>query len=118
MIRLTRRAALLTAMLSGATLTQAQAQDTPRRALTDPERVIATRPASKPRYLVPTVDPDYGTRLIRITDEPGQPISPALGAWGPDARHVYSKQQPWNATGTLLTIENRGAGAKHSPLIL
>src|SRR5262249_30711646 len=107
---------VFTAMRCAVTIARAQAAARRAGPLTDPHRVVAMRPASKPRYRVPIVDPDYGTRLIRITDEPGQPISPALGAWGPDARHVYSKQQPWNATGTLLTIENRGPGPHPSPL--
>src|SRR5262252_5948736 len=113
-----RRAAVFVFMLCG--VTPARAQDASHRAapLTDPDRVIDMQPAALPRYLEPVVDPVYGVRRIRISGEPGREISPALGAWGPDARHVYSKQQPWNATGTLLTIENRGAGAKHSPLIL
>src|SRR4029077_19329614 len=97
-----RRVAVLVAMLWSATPTRADGE--PRRAgpLTDPDRVVAMQPADPPRYLAPVSDSVFGVRLIRSTDAPGRPVSAELGPWGPDARHVYSKQQPWNATGTLL----------------
>src|SRR6185503_14321149 len=40
------------------------------------------------------------------------------GVWGTDARHVYSKQQAWNANGKLLLVQNRKGAAKSSPIIL
>ncbi|TMQ69976.1 MAG: hypothetical protein E6K80_09960 [Candidatus Eisenbacteria bacterium] len=55
--------------------------------------------------------------IERITDDPGLPTTPLAGTWGRDARHVYSKQQPWNSDNTLLTIENRDGGSP-TPLIL
>src|SRR5262245_10049190 len=80
-------------------------------------RVIAVRAPPRPSYLVPSADPQFRTRLLRVTNDAGQPTTPVAGTWGPDARHVYSKNQPWNATGTMLTVENRGAGAKPKKLI-
>src|SRR5262245_1180731 len=86
--------------------------------LTDPKLAIAVRQTARPGYLEPVVDPTFHTRLMRVTNDPGRPAAPVSGNWGPDARHVYSKQQAWNATGTMLSVENRGAGAGESPLIL
>jgi hypothetical protein len=86
--------------------------------LTDAAKVISSPQVAKPSYLAPSIDPTFHTRLMRITGDPGQPVAPVAGIWGTDARHVYSKQQAWNATGTMLLVENRGGGAKSSPLIL
>ena len=77
--------------------------------VTDAVKVIAQSQLPKPRYLAPSIDPQFHTRLLRITNDPGQLTAPVTGVWGTDARHVYSKQQPWNSTGTMLTVENRGA---------
>jgi len=30
------------------------------------------------------------------------------GTWGSDARHHYSKDQPWNSDGTLIALQNGG----------
>ena len=86
--------------------------------VTNKDKLFAIPPMGKPAYRVPVRDPVFGTTLTRIANDPGASTSPVHGKWGPDARHVYSKQQPWNATGTLMTIENRGAGASPSPLLL
>src|SRR5207247_11341926 len=40
---------------------------------------------------------------------------PVSGTWGSDARHVSSKQEPWSADESLISIENSGSP---SPLIL
>ena len=84
----------------------------------DASKVIAQPQLAKPSYLAPSIDPQFHTRLLRITNDPGQPTAPVEGVWGTDARHVYSKQQPWNATGTMLTVENRGGGKHASPIVL
>src|SRR5215831_7781300 len=87
--------------------------------VTDATKVIAEPQLAKPSYLAPSIDPQFHTRLLRITGDVGQPTTPVPGVWGTDARHVYSKQQPWNSTGTMLTVENRGYGGAHSsPIIL
>ena len=86
--------------------------------ITDSATVFSLPAVPRPGYLTPVTDPSFGTRVTRITGEPGTMISPTLGVWGTDARQVYSKQQPWNSTGKLLSIENRAAGASSSPLIL
>jgi hypothetical protein len=30
-------------------------------------------------------------------------------SWGPDARHHYSKDQPWSSDGSLISLEQRGS---------
>ncbi|MEO6461678.1 MAG: hypothetical protein ABIP29_01235, partial [Candidatus Eisenbacteria bacterium] len=62
-------------------------------------------------YLERTRDPTFGTTLVRIAGDTGAPTAPVRGTWGADARHVYSKQQPWNADGTLLLLQNRDGGS-------
>jgi WD40 repeat protein len=85
---------------------------------TDSSRILAVAPAARPSYLAPSVDPQFRVRLLRITNDPGTPVAPVAGVWGTDARHVYSKQQPWNATGKLLSVQNRKGAARSSPIIL
>jgi len=69
-------------------------------------------PASaRPAYLVPRLDPEFGTEVTRITNDTGAPTDPVPGVWGADARHVYATQQPWNADQTLLILENREGGS-------
>src|SRR5437867_2648758 len=82
-----------------------------RRGLDDPSSV------ARPGYLIPVADPGLGSVVMRITNDPGAATAPVPGTWGSDARHVYSKQQPWNSDQTLLTIENRSGGSP-TPLIL
>jgi hypothetical protein len=66
---------------------------------------------SRPRYLTPFTDPTFGSRVVRIANDPGLPTAPVSGTWGHDARHVYSKQQPWSSDNSLLSIENRDGGS-------
>lgn len=80
--------------------------------------VVRVPAVSRPRYLAPAVDSVFGTKLVRVSGDPGTPAIPVATLWGTDARQKYSRIQPWNATGKLLTIENRHGGATKSPLIL
>ncbi len=68
---------------------------------------------SRPQYLIPTsVETGAGATtwnavLTRITGDAGASIthlSPSV--WGKDGRHQYSSRSSWNATGSLLYIEN------------
>jgi len=79
--------------------------------------VYSVPPMPKPAYLVPIVDPTFATPLERVGSNPGLPTAPVSGTWGSDARHVYSKQQPWSSDQSLMTIENRTGGSP-TPLIL
>ena len=83
--------------------------------VTDPTIVFTEPLTSRPAYLTPVTEPTFHTQVTRIADDTGRPTSPVSGSWGSDARHVYSKQQPWNADGTRIVIENRGGA---SPLFL
>jgi hypothetical protein len=113
------RLAVSVALCAGtARTTRAQLAPGMTGTVTDAARIIPEPQVPKPSYLAPSIDPTFRTRLLRITNDPGRPATPVAGVWGTDARHVYSKQQPWNATGTMLTVENRGGGAKSSPIIL
>ncbi len=86
--------------------------------LTDSSAVFSIPAVPRPAYRDTLLDPVFGTRLTRITADPGTALGGTLGTWGTDARQIYSKQQPWNATGTLISIENRGGAAASSPLLL
>ena len=85
--------------------------------VSDPMRVLSVPATPRPAYLERTVAPTFGTPVERITGDAGTPLGGWGGTWGRRARHVYSKQQPWNADGTLLLIENRDGGSP-SPLLL
>lgn len=62
---------------------------------------------ARPAYLEPVHD--NGTTLVRIAGDPG--TNTAGIVWGRDARHAYSKQEPWNADGSLLLLQNRDGGS-------
>ncbi len=81
-------------------------------------RVVTIPVVPRPAYLNPTADSVFRTRLTRVSGDPGMPATPVATVWGTDVRHKYSRLQPWNATGKLLTIENRKGGARRSPLLL
>src|SRR5688572_18425 len=70
-----------------------------------------TAPARpRPGYLERTREPGFPTTVVRITGDAGGAIPGIDGHWGADARHAYSKQQPWNADGSLLLLQNRDGG--------
>jgi hypothetical protein len=80
------------------------------RIITDPNLVFSVPYVSKPAYLTPVTDPIFGTTITRIAGDPGTSFTTAndgTGTWSLDARHMYAKDQPWNADGRLLAIENR-----------
>ena len=89
--------------------------------VTDSSQVFTIPQTPKPAYLVPTVDPTFGTKVTRIADDAGQPISglPGGGIWGTDSRHHYSKDQPWNSNNSLILMQNPGStGGSPTQLIL
>lgn len=71
----------------------------------------------RPSYRGAVRDPAYATEIVRIADDPGRPTGSVDGHWGRDARHVYSRQQPWSADQSLYLLENRKDG-EPSPLFL
>src|SRR6266481_3715194 len=85
--------------------------------LTDPTVVLTEPNLPKPTYLVPTVPSPFGVPCTRDGNNVGLSTSPLFGSWGSDARHVYSKQEPWSADESLISIENRSSDGP-TPLIL
>lgn len=68
---------------------------------------------STPGYLQTVTDPDFGTKITRITGDPGTAIPNVTGGiWGTTARHNYSKDPAWNADQSLLVLKtNKGGSA-------
>jgi hypothetical protein len=63
---------------------------------------------ARPEALVAFTDPGFGTRVQRITGDPGTAIDGLAGQrWGAVVRHFYSKYSAWNADETLLILQNR-----------
>ncbi len=73
-------------------------------------------PLDKPGYLETVIDPDFGTKIIRITGDPGTAIPNLSGTWQNIARHGYSKRAVWNADESLIFLENHKSGL--NPLFL
>jgi len=69
-------------------------------------------PVPKPGYLSPIRLAPFDLPVVRVANDPGTAIvtTAGTGTWGADARHHYSKDQPWNADGTLLALQNRDGG--------
>ena len=112
----------ITALLMAGSVAAAGAAPLPRgpsatALLIDPFAVFAVPQVPKPAYVAPFADPTFGSTVERVGNNVGASTAPVPGTWGSDARHVYSKQQPWSSDNSLLTIENRNGGSP-SPMIL
>ena len=57
-------------------------------------------PLSRPGYLQPVIDPVFGAKITRISDD-----SMGLASAG-YMQHHYSKDQPWNHDMTLIKLAN------------
>lgn len=71
----------------------------------------------RPRYRASYTDSLMGSLVTRVGGDSGVSLPNGLGVWGADSRHVYSKQQPWNADQSLYIMENR-SGSVSSKLLL
>lgn len=61
---------------------------------------------SKPAYLGSVTDPSYGTKIVRVSGDPGTAISNITGAtWGNCVTHHYNLDQSWNADESVLLLE-------------
>ena len=89
----------------------------PPALLTDPSLVFSVPQVPKPAYLTPFTDPTFASPVMRVGSNIGATTAPVSGLWGSDARHVYSKQQPWSSDQSMIIIENRSGGSP-TPLIL
>lgn len=58
----------------------------------------------RPAYLKVEIDPVFGSRVTRITDDPGTMIAGLDAKWDSVARHSYSKNCPWNCDQSLLCL--------------
>lgn len=60
---------------------------------------------ANPAYLGSVTDPYYGTKITRISGDPGTTIrNLAGGIWGRVVRHHYASDQSWNCDESLLNI--------------
>lgn len=63
----------------------------------------------RPGYLETFTDPAFGSRVTRITGDPGTAIPGIGGTWSDVARHHYSKDAAWNCDQSLLCLaDHRG----------
>ncbi len=86
--------------------------------ITDPSLVFTIPQIPMPAYLTPFTYPTFGTTVTRIGGVTNNSFSwPAFnaahpagsGTWGSDARHHYSKDEPWNSDSSLIAIQNSGS---------
>jgi hypothetical protein len=67
------------------------------RCLTDSALVAPLNGIPKPAHNVTVTEPFSGARMTRIVGDPGTAVlGSAGGTWYHDARHHYSKDQPWS----------------------
>lgn len=88
--------ALCTAVVAGSLAAGLPATDASVRAIPRIDR---------PAYLDSYIDPVFGTRVTRITGDPGTKIPNVDGKWAEVARHHYSKHAAWNCDQSLLYLE-------------
>jgi len=78
--------------------------------VTDSAAIFTVPLTARPAYLVPVADPTFRVPVTRIAGNVGAALGGGVsGSWGSDARHHYSKDQPWNSDGTLLVLQNSGS---------
>lgn len=79
---------------------------------TDTERVSVPN-VPRPGYLTSFTDPNFHTKITRVTGDPGSAITGISGArWGDQARHHYNSDQAWNCDETMIYLDtNKGSGA-------
>jgi len=67
----------------------------------------ATSALAKPGYLQSVIDPDFGTKITRITGDPGTPIGYGIsGSWPTVAYHNYPKDPVFTADQKLLVLKH------------
>jgi hypothetical protein len=79
--------------------------------VTDPSTVFPVPSVPEPGYLSTETFAPFNTKITRITGDPGTSLGGAVaGTWSTDARHHYSKDQPWNSDQSLIAIQNTSTG--------
>lgn len=70
--------------------------------------VVPIHDTSKPIYLESQIDPNFGSKITRVSADPGTAINFSKpgnsGTWNAVARHQYSKVPAWNADQSLLFL--------------
>jgi hypothetical protein len=84
--------------------------------VTDTVAVFPTPPLSEPLYLMPVIEPTFGTTITRISGVQGTDVGSLGPMWGQVVRHNYSTQAAWNSASLLLSLDNSGTGL--SPVTL
>lgn len=65
----------------------------------DQQLTLVTMPSiPRPEYLAPVKDPTFGTTITRVSDQV------AFGSTLPELRHIYAKNQPWNADESYVIL--------------
>ena len=80
--------------------------------ITDAAAVLTEPTLAKPAALSPIFPSPFNLKVTRIVGDPGSLFTMSAGgsgSWGSDARHHYGDDQPWNADGTLLMLQNSGS---------
>jgi hypothetical protein len=63
---------------------------------------VVTKPSIPlPEYLKPFTDPSSGSTIVRIADRS------AFGSDLPELRHMYAKNQPWNANESYVILNSK-----------
>ncbi|MBP1992297.1 hypothetical protein [Paenibacillus eucommiae] len=61
---------------------------------------------TKPGYLATVTDPTFGTKITRVSGDPGTSIPNVPGGvWGDVSRHNYPKDAAWNADQSRLVLK-------------
>jgi hypothetical protein len=63
-----------------------------------PSAIVSMPSVPRPEYLKPVTDSTFGTNVVRVSDRT------AFGSNLQELRHVYSKNQPWNADESYLLL--------------
>jgi hypothetical protein len=79
--------------------------------ITNDNVLIPETPLTLPGYLESFIDPDFNTKITRISKTL---TSDPLVSWGDIVRHHYPKDQAWSAKMTHLLIQNRAIGSSIS----
>jgi len=66
---------------------------------------MATSALAKPAYLSPVVEPDFKTKLTRISGDVGVAIPVVGGTWQNITYHNYSKDPVWSADMALMMLK-------------
>jgi len=75
----------------------------------------------KPGYLEPYIDPVFGSKVTRITGDPGQPIEGYNRTWPTACRHEYFNNPSWNADQSIIWLQHCGVfldGTTYKPIKL